>query len=254
MTELDDKINRLLKNQGVKKNEPDQPAAKPAAKKKAPAKKKTKKRPAKKKAVATSKVDPELFAHRYIQYHCNGTAAYLSIRPDVKPESAAVSANKLLRTAKVQNVIWPLLEALLEKESAQSEWVIKRWLEQAEASPLDYFTITSDGNLGGLDLTNLSPAQRRNLKSIKYNKTTSTSISAKGTETETVTERWDVTVVDQQKAVELMAKMLGMLTPQLEKETEDRIGELLERGVQRIRKMGDPEAWRTLEGEFSEVG
>lgn len=249
MSKLDERIDQLLDKQGIDKNEPDQPAKKRAAKK-APAKKKSKKRPAKKKAVATSKVDPELFANRYIQYHCNGAAAYLSIRPEVTPESASVLANRLLRTVKVQNVIWPLLEGLLEKETAQSEWVIKRWLEQAEASPLDYFSISEDGNLGGLDLTDISPAQRRNLKSIRYNR--STSISEKGSET--VTESWHVTVVDQQKAVELMAKMLGMLTPQLDKETEDRIGELLEKGVQRIRKMGDPEAWRTIEGEFSEVG
>lgn len=281
MTELDDKIKQLLNKQGLEQNEPDKPAKKPAASKK-PAKKKSKKRPAKakhtsakrpsgaaakkKKKAARPKarkrtnpkvpqvnngIDPTLFAHRYVQYHCNATVAYLSIKPDVKENTAGTEGWKLLRTPEVQDVLWPLLEGVLEKESAQSEWVIRRWLEQAEASPLDYFSITETGGLGGLDLTNISMAQRRNLKSIKYKRSTRTDDNG-----ETVTEDWTVTVVDQQKAVELMAKMLGMLQTTIDPETEDRIGDLLERGVKRIQKKMDTEAWKdmAIEGQFSEVG
>lgn len=259
MSQLDDKIDELLKKQKLDNEAPAKPdtPAKSLSPRAVAKKSKTATRPAKKKtkkkAVRQPKVDPELFAHRYVMYHCNGTAAYMSIRPDVKPEAAAACASRLLKTVKVQNVLWPLLEGLLEKESAQSDWVIKRWLEQAEASPLDYFSITPDGGLGGLDLTNLSQAQRRNLKSIRYNRTVTTTTTDHSVN-ETVHETWHVTVVDQQKAVELLAKMLGMLQPKMDSEDVDRIGDLLERGVKRIQQSKDLDGWRTIDGEFSEVG
>ena len=148
-----------------------------------------------------------------------------------------------MKSPEVQKVLWPLLEAIMEREEAKSEEIIKRWLEQAEASPLDYFHITERGQLGGIDLTDLTPAQRRNLKSIQISDTK-------------YGQNIKVTVVDQQKATELLGRMLGMMQTNLDPETEDRIGDLLEAGVKRIQRKMDADAWKeaAIEGEFTDVG
>ena len=246
MSQLDDKINALLEKQGL--DEPDaakkkskKKTKKKAVAKKAPAKKKTKKRPAKPKKV--NGVDPEQFAHKYIQHHCNALVAYKALRPDVKDSTAGVEGHRALRNPKVQQILWPLLEAIMEKEEAQSEEIIKRWIEQANASPLDYFHIDERGRLGAIDLTGITEAQRRNLRSIQVTDTQHG-------------QSIKITVVDQQKATELLAKTLGMLQIQIDKETEDRIGDLLEAGVKRIQKKMDADAWKkaAIEGEFSDVG
>ncbi len=264
MSQLDDKIEALLKKQGL--DEPDAakaPRKKAAAKKKrttkkkaqskkAPAKKKTKKRPAKRKAtkkkrpakVATTQgVDPEQFAHAYIRNNCQAVTAYRELRPDLTENTLMGNAHRILASTEVQRVLWPLLEGVMEKAEAQSEEIIKRWIEQANASPLDYFHIDERGRLGAIDLTGITEAQRRNLRSIQVTDTQHG-------------QSIKITVVDQQKATELLAKSLGMLVTRLDPETEDRIGDLLEAGVKRIQKKMDADAWKqaAIEGEFTDVG
>lgn len=148
----------------------------------------------------------------------------------------------MLSKPMVQGVLAPLLEALMEKGEVDAKWVLMRWYENSMASPLDYFTITDDGQLGGLDLSAITDAQRTNLRSIEQVPT------EYGT-------RIKVTVVDQQKATEMFAKYLKMLVPKLDEEDIDRIGDLLEEGVKRIRKQQDLGAWKdaAIEGKFTEV-
>lgn len=243
MSELDNKINALLAKQGI--DEPDtakkKKTKKKAVAKKRPAKKKSKKRPAK---VATLHgVDPELFAHAYIRNHCQAVAAYRELRPDLAERTLQSHSYKLLESAEVQRVLWPLLEGVMEKAEVESEEIIKRWLEQANASPLDYFHVNERGQLGGIDLTNMTEAQRRNLRSIQVTDTQHG-------------QSIKITVVDQQKATELLAKTLGMLQIQIDPQTEDRIGDLLEAGVKRIQRKMDADAWKraAVDGEFSDVG
>ena len=76
------------------------------------------------------------------------------------------------------------------------------WGVGTKASPLDYSKTTKDGKLGDLDFSNLTEDQRLNLKDIKVQRT------AFG---ETIA----VKVVDQQRAVEMIAKHLGLLVEKL---------------------------------------
>ena len=135
-----------------------------------------------------------------------------------------------------------MLQKLLRKAQVDREWVLNRLTEQANASALDYFTQTSAGQLELRDMNELSDAMRRNLKSIKISKTKNgRSIS--------------VTVVDQQQAVGMLAKFLQMFTKKADREDAGRIGDLIERGVKRIRACKDLDAWRDVgvDDKFSDT-
>lgn len=194
----------------------------------------------------------ELFAHAYVRHGCNGTKAYLEVFPNVKPESASVLGWKRLRKVNVQRILFPLLESLMEKNAVDTEWVLTRWLEQANGSPLDYFHITSDGELGDLDLNGISDAERRNLKTIKVNRTF---IAGREGADDKINENITITVADQQHAVDMFAKYMRMLTEKMPEEDRDRIGNLIEQGVKRIRACKDLDAWRDIDigGQFNDA-
>jgi len=196
----------------------------------------------------------QAFAHSYVATGCNATEAYKrAISDRCKDSTAATEGHKYLRKPKVQQYLAPLLEALMAKNEVDAEWVLRRWKEQADGSPLDYFQITDDGDLGQLDLNGITDEQRRNLKEIRV--TENTTRNSKD-DTEYTTRTVHVKVYDAQKAVEMFAKYLKMLTRDLEEEDVSRIGDLIEAGVKRIRASKDLDAWKNAatEGEFSEVG
>jgi len=244
MSSLDDKIAALKAKQGIR-DAPEPPAAgAPKKAKKAAPKTKANGKAVKKVSTKRQKATEnyELFSHAYIRHGCNATGAYTELHPDCTPESAATMGWRLLRNVEVQRILFPLLEALMEKNAVDTEFVLNRWLEQANGSALDYFHIEEDGRLGALDLTSITDAQRRNLKSIKISDTKyGQSIS--------------ITVADQQKAVEMFAKYLQMLTEKAEPEDADRIGDLIEAGVKRIRANKDLNAWKdgAFDTKFSDA-
>ena len=175
-----------------------------------------------------------LFCNEYIRHGLNGAAAYKAVHPKASTKTASVEACRYLAKPSVQEVLQPMLRELLRKAAIDSEWVFNRWIEQANASPLDYFHITDDGKLGALNLNGLTEAQRRNLKAIKVTK-------HHGVETTTVT------VCDQQHAVGMIARHLGLFLKNLAAPTAGRIGDLIEEGVKRIRKAKNLDAWKEIE-------
>ena len=250
MGAIEDKIHALIAKQGLAKNTTtpsDIGAAKKKKKKAAPEAKRVATRPNKQAERA------ELFAHAYVRSGCNATAAYKEISPNCKDTTAQVEGSKYLCKPMIQHIIEPLLAALMEKNEIDTEWAIGRLVEQSNASPLDYFRITEDGGLGGFDLTEITPAQRRNLKSIKYTKT---SMVQEEGDNEVINETWTVTMVDQQKAVELLGRYLQIFTKEAESEDVERIGDLITAGVKRIRANKALMEWKdgAFEGTFSEVG
>ena len=191
-----------------------------------------------------TKVKAESFAHAFIRHGCNASAAYRdAISPNCKPDTARVEGHKYLTKPAVQSILAPLLEALMQKNEVDTEFVLSRLLEQANASPLDYFHITEDGCLGELDLSAVQDHERRTLRSIKV---------TNNKYGRTIT----VTVSDQQKAIEMFAKYLDMFRQEDSPEQERRIGDRIEQGVKRIRANRDLQAWKegSIEGKFSEVG
>jgi hypothetical protein len=131
-----------------------------------------------------------------------------------------------------------MISELLEGTQIDAKWAIIRWIEQTEASPLDYFEINQDGGLGDLKIDGLSNAQKRNLKSIKVTR-----------------HRWGesitVSVCDQQRALASISKLLGLSSSTKPAETSPRVGDLIEKGVKKIRKARDAEAWKEI---FSPAG
>ena len=222
-----------------------------APKKKPAVRKKVAKPTTKGRSSRTTEEKAQAFAHAYVAAGCNATEAYKqAISPTCKDTTATANGHKWLSKAQVQKYLAPLLEALMEKNEVNAEWVLARWKEQADGSPLDYFQITPDGDLGQLDLTAINEAQRRNLKEIRV--TENTRRTAEGEEY--TTRQIHVKVYDAQKAVEMFAKYLGLLTRSLEEEEVERIGDLIELGVKRIRASKSLDAWQTIDAEFSEVG
>jgi cobalamin biosynthesis protein CbiD len=88
-------------------------------------------------------------------------------------------------------------------------------------------------------MSDMTEAQRKNLKKITVTP------GQYGT-------KYTVEIHDAQNAVNMIAKHLGLLIDRLADEDVDKIGDLIELGVARIRKLGDPDAWKaiTFEGEM----
>jgi len=155
--------------------------------------------------------------------------------------TAAVNGSRLLRNAKTQAFVEPLLAALMDKHKVDTEFAIARLLDQSNGSALDYFKEVG-GELEFIGMDSLTDVQRRNVKSVKISK-----------------NQWgqsvSLTVNDQQKAVELLGRYLQMFTKEIEPEDVERIGDLIEAGVKRIRANRDLQAWQSgaFEGTFSEV-
>ena len=232
-----------------------EPGAKKKSKK-APGKAVTKKAPAKK-APAGKRVTPEkasAFAHQYVISGCNATAAYKNaISPTCKDSTAQVQGHRWLSKPIVQQHLAPLLEALMEKNEVNAEWVLGRWKEQADCSPLDYLEEDCNGDIRMRSLESFTDVERRNLKAIRITKTV-TRTEGDNFTNESTTYRWHITVQDQQKAVEMFGKYLQMFTRDLDEDEVERIGDLIEQGVKRIRANKNLDAWRTIDAEFSEVG
>lgn len=184
----------------------------------------------------------ELFCSKYIELGCNGSAAYREIHPAASPNTAKVEAHRYLTNPNVQDVLQPMLQRLLKEVSVDRDWVVRRWREQADASALDYFIQTPDGQLELRDISELSDAMRRNLKSIQISKTENG-------------ESISVTVVDQQRAVGMFAKYIQMFKRMPDAGNCERIGDLIEQGVKRIRKCRDLDAWKTeaMDDEFNDL-
>jgi len=153
----------------------------------------------------------------------------------------------MLREVEVINILTPKLQKLFIDAGIEADYVFKRWVEISQASPLDYFDVEPNGQLGQLNLNGITDAQRINLKEIKVERTMIEKTDADGEVTHAiVSEKINLKVADQQKAVDTIAKHLGLLVDRLADEDIDKIGDLLEAGVARIRKMGDPDAWKSI--------
>ncbi len=151
----------------------------------------------------------------------------------------------MVRIARVQVILTPMLQKLFQKAGIEADYVFKRWLEMSQASPLDYFTVSKDGGLGELDLGAITPAQRGNLRKIKVTTT-------KSNDDELLHTTTTIKVVDQQWAVKIIAKHLGLLVDRMAEEIVQQIGALIEQGVNRIKKIRDLDGWKdiVLDAEF----
>ena len=240
-----------------------QPAKKVVAKKNTsrksktavPAKKTKKKAPIRKKSTkgTTQRIDREAFATALIANSMNATAAYKAVSPKVTDESAAVLGHKLLRDVKVVDILTPKLQKLFIDAGIEAEYVFKRWVEMSQGSPLDYFDVEPNGQLGQLNLNGITDAQRINLKEIKVERTMVEKTDADGEVTHAIIgEKINIKVADQQKAISEIAKHLGLLMDRLADEDVDKIGDLIEQGVARIRASKDLDGWKsiTFEGEL----
>ncbi len=199
------------------------------------------------KAPAKSACNYKLFCNELICTGLNAKAAYLKVHPDVTPQTAEVNGHRMVRIARVQVILTPMLQKLFQKAGIEADYVFKRWLEMSQASPLDYFTVSKDGGLGELDLGAITPARRGNLREIKV--TTTKSNDGKLLHTTTT-----IKVVDQQWAVKIIAKHLGLLVDRMAEEIVQQIGALIEQGVNRIKKIRDLDGWKdiVLDAEFTD--
>jgi hypothetical protein len=217
-------------------------------------KKKAKKKVAKKRAPrrktngrATIRIDRELFCKELIKNSMNATSAYKAVSPKVTMKTAAANGHKMLRETETINLLTPMLQELFIDAGIEANYVFKRWVEMSQASPLDYFEIDPDGRLGQMNLNGITEAQRLNLTSIKVDRSMVEKTDDDGNVTHTlVHEKIDLKVADQQKAVDTIAKHLGLLIDKMAEEDVERLGDLIEKGVGRIRASKDLEGWRSI--------
>ncbi len=192
-------------------------------------------------AVAKHRIDRTRFCQELIKHGMNASAAYRAVSPSCNANTAKVEGHRLLTDPNVVKVLTPMLEKLFTEAGIDAQWVFKRWVEMSKATPLDYFTINDDGQ-PVLDMSDLTAAQRANLKEIKI---TDTKFGQNIT----------VKVWDAQKAIDQIGRHLGLLVEKMPTEDVERIGDMLERAVKRIRDTKDLDGWRSivLDVEIAEV-
>lgn len=208
------------------------------------------KKPRKRRSKVISKkaVTDELFAHALIRNSMNATAAYRELHPKCSDKTASVEGHKNLAKPSVIAELTPLLEDLFIDAGIETEYVFRRWLEFASATPLDYFRVDDEGYFRMIPTDNLTPAMRTNLRELKVTTT-------KSNDGERLHQTVTLKVVDQQKAVDTIGKHLGLLIEKLAEEDIERIGDLIERGVKRIKATKDLDGWKQviLDVEATEV-
>ena len=182
----------------------------------------------------------EMFIREYVNQGFNATEAYRKISPRAKRSSAQSRGSKMLSEVMVQRLLSAYLLKLREQYEIDHQFIWRKWLQHAEANPVSYFE-SVDGHLKLRDLTLLPEEQQKNLRKVKV---TRTSVPQKDGPP-TVKEVIEIEVVDQAKAVELMARALGMF----DKNTGDGTGEhaiadLIRAGAARIKALGDLRAHR----------
>ena len=223
---LNGKATEIEAGQGsLKDNLAAVKAEKPA--KKAPARKKVNVR-----AVAKHRIDRTRFCQELIKHGMNASAAYQAVSPHCNANTAKVEGHRLLTDPNVIKILQPMLDRLFTETGIEATYVFRRWVEMSQATPLDYFTINNDGH-PVLDMSDLTPAQRANLKEIKI---TDTKFGRNIT----------IKVYDAQRAVESIAKHLGLLLEKMADEDLERIGDIIERGVKRIKATKDLDGWRDI--------
>jgi len=232
-------LNKVKNNKKPgKKKARKRPAKKAPAKKRATKKKAVRKKSAKN---TTQRVDRELFAIELIKNSMNATAAYKAVCPNVTDKTAATNGHRVLREAETIDHLRPMLEKLFIDAGIEAQYVFKRWLEIAEGSASDYFNFDSGRPV--LDMSDLTPAQKRNLKSISINHT------QHGT-------NYKIETYDAQRAIDTIGKHLGLLVEKMAEEDVERIGDIIERGVARIRSNKDLDAWKDVvidTGDYREI-
>ncbi len=189
-------------------------------------------------AVSNQKIDRRLFCKELIKSGMDATAAYKAVSPSVSNATARNNGSRMLAEAGTVKILQPMLARLFSKAGIDADYVFRRWAEMAEASPLDYFEVTDSGDLGSLRLNDLTPAQRCNLQSIKV-----TEYMSEGVVTSRATQ---VKVLNQQRAIEMIAKHLGLLVDRMAQEDVERIGDVIERGISRIKKSRDLDGWKDI--------
>lgn len=212
----------------------------PKAKKKAPIRKKSAKG-------KTVRIDREAFATALIKHSMNATAAYKAVSPKATQATAEANGHRMLREAEVINILTPKLQKLFIDAGIEADYVFKRWVEMSQASPLDYFEVEPNGQLGQLNLNGITDAQRINLKEIKVERSMIEKTDDDGNvEMALINEKINIKVVDQQKAISEIAKHLGLLIDRLADEDVDKIGDLIEQGVARIKRSKDLDGWKSI--------
>ena len=230
-------------------------AEKPARKKarKKATKKKVAKKPVRKKRGSVSlRIDRKRFALALIANSMNATKAYLAVSPKVTDKTAATRGMQVLREAETIQYLTPMLQKLFIEAGIEADYVFKRWVEMSQATPYDYFKVAEDGHMILRSSDSLTHAQKLNCKKLKVTRNEATS---KDGETLYVTTRTELEVVDSQRAISEIAKHLGLLVDKMAEEDVERIGDLIERGVKRIKATKDLDGWKDviLDAEALEV-
>ena len=192
------------------------------------------------KVISKPEVINKLFAHALIRNKMNASAAYRELHPKCSDKTASVEGHKSLAKPSVIAELTPLLEKLFTDAGIETEYVFRRWLEIASGSAADYFTFDSGAPV--LDMSAMTPAQYANIKKISIKP------GRDGT-------AYAIEVYCADRAVDNIAKHLGLLVEKLPEEDVERIGDMLERAVKRIRQTKDLDGWRdiVLDAEFTEV-
>lgn len=219
------------------------------------ARKKTKKKPVRTKSAngATLRIDRGRFCKELIKNGMNASAAYRAVSPKATARTAGQQGFVLLKEPETIAILTPMLAKLFRDAGIEADYVFRRWLEMSQATPYDYFTVDDEGVTKLRPESELTPAQRLNVRKLKV--TVNETQNKKGDRLY-ITTRTELETVDQQRAVSEIAKHLGLLVDKLADEDVERIGDMIEKGVARIKANKDLDAWKELieEAEFTEAG
>jgi hypothetical protein len=175
------------------------------------------------------------FALELLRNNFNATQAYLAIYPNGTRQSAAVSANRLYHDEDTQRYLTALVKQLHDDQKLDVDFIYEKWYSHATASPVDYLDFAEDGSVSLKDVSQLPRELQENLRSL--NVTINRTHDEHGKEN--VSTHVQISVVDQQKAVEMMAKSAGLLRDKVDLNVNFKSSEFIEEAVARMKNIGN---------------
>lgn len=174
------------------------------------------------------------FCHAYLfTKQFNGTEAYLSIRPNVTREAAAVSAHRWLNDAKTAGMLREMIKAAWERNELDQDFIVRNWVAMSQANVFDYFIVDAENYMTLKPTVDLTLDQQRNVRKLKI---TTRTIEREDLP-DILEQRVELEIVDRKGVFDSMAKAAGLFG---KLDTGEQVGDtaqLIERAFERVRKL-----------------
>ena len=172
-------------------------------------------------------------ATEWLRNGCNATKAYMSVYPKSNPQTAAKMGWAVLNHPKIQKFLEASWHKATEENQVDAEYIYSELLNASRANPTDYLP-DAGSDIDPLEHIKALPENvQRRLRTVDLEEST-----IPGQHGTARRQRMRFKTVDPQRAVETLAKALGIFASAETQQHSINHADLIERGVARLHKLG----------------